>query len=241
MIDTDRNYKKYLSYINKYINRTGVNEFIEWLETTDISTAPASTQYHLSEDGGLVQHSINVCKRLIQLIKMEYGTVDDSPYSVDTVAFVALFHDISKVNFYEKYSRNVKNQENGQWEQVFAYKVKNPNERITFGTSDENSVYILSKFFNLSDEEAVAIRWAEGYSRSNDSSTVALTFEVYEMSKLALLLHMANMMAICIDESSSSGVNGISMPECKECSVDNSDFDEQDSLKPTPETSDCPF
>lgn len=232
-MDVTKNFEVFISYIGNFIKRDGVSKFIEWLvEETDISTAPASTKYHMSREGGLVKHSINVMKRLIRLVQMEYGSIENSPFSKETLAFVSLFHDISKVNFYEKYVRNVKNQENGQWEQIESYRVKEPKDRFVYGSPEENSVYILSKFFDMSIEESSAIRWVEGYSNSNDPSTVASVFSLYGMSNLAVLLHTANLLAICIDESDNVKMNDIVIKE---------EENEQDSLRPTPDTLDCPF
>ena len=231
----NENFEMFVSYINKFINRDGKEEFLEWLYTTDIMYAPASTQYHLSQENGLVVHSLNVMKRLIMLINSEYGSIEKSPFSKETIVLVSLLHDIGKVNFYEKYVKNVRNQENGQWEQVVSYKVKEPRNRLQFGTVGENSVYILQKFFDLSIEEACAIKWAEGYMKSNDPATISSVYNLYGTSKLALLLHLADMLAICADESQDFPlVDVVIEKEEQSC-------DEQDSLKPTPETSDCPF
>ena len=231
----NENFEMFISYINKFINRDGKEKFLEWLLTTDIMYAPASTQYHLSQDGGLVVHSMNVMKRLIKLINMEYGSIEKSPFSRETIVFVSLLHDIAKTNFYEKYSKNVRNQENGQWEQFISYKVKEPKNRLQFGSVGENSVYILQKFFDVSIEEASAIKWAEGYSKSNDTATISAVYNLYGTSRLAVLLHLADMLAICIDESQNFPLVDVEIPQKEE------QYDEQDSLKPTPETSDCPF
>jgi hypothetical protein len=231
----DKNFEIYLTYIEKFIKRKGTDKFIKWLKTTDIASAPASTKYHLSEDGGLIKHSINVMRRLIKLVQMEYGTIENSPYTKETIAFVALFHDISKVNFYEKFERSVKVK--GTWEQSFGYKVR--DNRVSIGFSGENSVYILSKFFDIGVEEASAIRWAEGASSSTDSATIATMYDIYGKSRLCVLLHIADLLAISVDESG----GGKLLDVCVEDEEDEQeDFaDEQDSLKPTPGTEDCPF
>ena len=130
-MNVNKNFELYLAYIEKFIERKGVDKFIGWLKTTDIAVAPASTKYHLSEEGGLIRHSINVMRRLIKLVQMEYGDIDKSPYTKETIAFVALFHDISKVNFYEKFEKSVKVK--GTWEQTFGYKVR--DNRVSIGFS----------------------------------------------------------------------------------------------------------
>ena len=46
----------------KSTNRQGVDGCIEELENLGFFTAPASTAFHLNTEGGLVEHSLNVCK-----------------------------------------------------------------------------------------------------------------------------------------------------------------------------------
>lgn len=195
--DLNKNYRLYKKYLKAYIKRDGIDNFIKWLDTTDAYNAPASTKYHLSEPGGLIQHSLNVFNRLIRLINDEYP--ENCPYSKETIAFVSLLHDVSKINFYEVYNRNVKNS-SGQWEQVPTYSVREENNRLIFGIHEENSVYILNQFFKLSYEEALAIRWHGGCGTSNDPSSQGKMMEAYKVSTLPLLLHIADMQATCIDE-----------------------------------------
>ena len=49
-------------YINllKSTNREGIEKLINFLEKTDFFTAPASTRFHGSYEGGLVEHSLKV-------------------------------------------------------------------------------------------------------------------------------------------------------------------------------------
>lgn len=47
-------------------------------------------------------------------------------YSDETIAIVALLHDVCKINCYKKYMRNQKN-DMGEWEQVEAFKFEDPD------------------------------------------------------------------------------------------------------------------
>ncbi|KAA6301784.1 MAG: hypothetical protein EZS26_002093 [Candidatus Ordinivivax streblomastigis] len=58
---------KFLSIVRENIHRDGINDLLGWLETTDWYSAPASTVYHLNQEGGLLEHSINVYNRLCRL------------------------------------------------------------------------------------------------------------------------------------------------------------------------------
>ncbi len=51
------NREKYISILSKVPN---TERLIEWLCTTDFFTAPASTKYHSSYEGGLCYHSLAV-------------------------------------------------------------------------------------------------------------------------------------------------------------------------------------
>ena len=42
----------------KSTNRLGIEDLISFLEKTDFFTAPASTRFHGSFEGGLVEHSL---------------------------------------------------------------------------------------------------------------------------------------------------------------------------------------
>ena len=168
----------------------------------------------MSEDGGLVQHSLNVFLRLIKLIQAEYPdreVFDDSgniigkestqPYSKETIAIIALLHDISKANFYTTYYRNVKNDETGNWEKVRQFKVRDQSDRIFFGNHAENSIYIIEKFIKLNDTEKLAILYHMGGLAEYDNDyTKGLCYEAYKQCPIALLLHQADMQATCIDE-----------------------------------------
>ena len=197
MIDIEKNYANFIRYIKSYITRDGVDDLIKWLDESDAKVAPASTKYHLSCEGGLIQHSINVFMNMINQMNVRYG--DNCPYSKEQIAIVSLLHDISKVNFYKKIYRNVQNQETGVWEKVPSYCVKDESERLLFASHEENSLYIVSKFLKLGYEEELAIRYHMGNKDSVDSFAQSTTFNAYKVSDLALLLHIADTISM-VDE-----------------------------------------
>lgn len=208
MIITDeqveKNFNEYISLIQNNIKRDGVDRLIKWLENKDTKIAPASTRYHLSCKGGLVAHSLFVYKRLKQLLDMEYKLQDNTttcPYTDETIAIVALLHDISKVDFYEVQERNTKD-ENGNWIKVPVYQVKPDDKRFTFGSHAMNSVYMLSKFINLSYEESLAIlHHMGGLDTTEDTLNCRNISEAYIKSPLALFLHFADELATFKDET----------------------------------------
>ena len=181
------NKERFIQLCTEHIKRPGIDKLLEWLETTDFYTAPSSTKYHGSCQGGLLQHSLNVFDRLVAHTYTVLPEADRP--SLETVAIVALFHDLCKVDFYDVEFRNRKN-EQGQWEKYPCYVV---NDRLPFGHG-EKSVYMLSGFMRLSREEAFAIRFHMGdYSDLN-------TGKAFSMFPLALLTHQADELAAHIDE-----------------------------------------
>lgn len=165
------------------IERSGVLQLVEWLKTTDFFTQPASSRFHSNFTGGLVEHSLKVFDAAQRL--SECWPVPVCPQAVRTCA---LLHDVCKIGAYVVQQRNRKNAK-GQWESYdyFAYaKVKNP-----FGHG-EKSVRMLEKYIELSDEEALAIRWHMGaWGEGTNLGTVSEAME----RPLVLLIHTADMVA----------------------------------------------
>lgn len=170
---------------------TSYNRFktcLDWLRTTDMYTAPASTQYHESFPSGLLFHTLKVYSRIIEL--MELSAFKSVSY--DSATLVALVHDWCKIGLYEQYMRNAKNDETGKWDRVPSYRHKQTGIPLGHGAS---SMYIASKFFRLSQEEAVAIRWHMGAWRvvSSEMDELQLANENYP---LVHLLQFADQLSI---------------------------------------------
>ena len=180
------------------ISRPGADKLLDWLESTDFFDAPASTRYHLSRPGGLVEHSVHVYERLSALKEMEFEFHSNMSFSTETITICGLLHDICKADYYSMEVRNRKN-DHGKWEQYPFYVVK---DQLPYGHG-EKSVYIISCFMKLSREEAMAIRWHMGgfdEAAKGGSSTLGAAFNQFP---LALLLHLADMQATYLDEKES--------------------------------------
>ena len=157
--------ERFIQLYQAFVKRPGADKLLAWLETTDSFEAPASTRFHLSRPGGLVEHSIHVYHRLHDLYVSERQRAEDQPFiellngEEETIAICSLLHDICKANFYTVEMRNRKN-EQGQWEKYPFYVV---DDQLPYGHG-EKSVYIISGFMKLTREEAMAIRWHMGFS-----------------------------------------------------------------------------
>lgn len=188
--------KRFIEIWTNKVSRDGSDAVLSYLEKSGFWTDPASTKYHGAYEGGLLEHSLNVYDRLVQLVNTVLP--EQQRPSDETIAIVALLHDICKSGgYYKRAWRNQKDESTGLWVKVPYYTVDDP---FPYGHG-EKSVYIISSFMKLSREEAIAIRFHMGpfapEVKGGDNS-VSKAFEKYP---LALLLHEADMLASYLDES----------------------------------------
>lgn len=164
---------------------------LNWLRTTDMYTAPGSTRFHDSFAGGLLYHSLKVYNKAMELTALPTFATQ-SNILVDSVALVALTHDWCKIDLYEPYMRNVKNDQTGKWEQVQEYKKNQRGVSLGHGVS---SMFLASKCFKLTVQESIAIRWHMGFCRVADADMDELQMS-NEMYPLVHLLQFADQLAI---------------------------------------------
>ncbi len=172
------------------IQRPGAQRLLEYLnsEDSDFFTAPSSTRFHGSHEGGLVEHSLNVYECLKDyLTRPRTKELYRMDYSEETVALVSLLHDICKLNLYRTEYRNAKNAQ-GVWEKVPYYTIE---DTLPYGHG-EKSVYIISSYMRLTREEAFAIRYHMGFSGIEDKNSIGRAFEMFP---LAFALSVADMEA----------------------------------------------
>ncbi len=180
--------EEFLSIYNGNIKRDGADNFLNYLLKTDFFTAPASTRFHGSHEGGLLEHSLNVYHCLKDYLERDRTKkLYRMNYSEETIALCALLHDVCKVNFYKTDYRNAKN-ERGEWEKVPYYTI---DDTLPYGHG-EKSVYIISGFMRLTREEAFAIRYHMGFSGVEDKNSIGKAFEMFP---LAFALSVADMEA----------------------------------------------
>lgn len=169
---------EFIKIYNENIHREGSDKLLDYLiNKSDFFTAPASTRFHNSFEGGLALHSLNVYYCLKDYLSRERVQNDYGlKCSEETIAIIALLHDICKTNVYVKDFRNVKN-EQGQWERVPTYRYE---DKLPYGHG-EKSVYMISGFMRLTRDEAMAIRWHMGFSGTEDNNTVSNAMEKYHL------------------------------------------------------------
>lgn len=189
--------QKFIEYYQTNIHREGADRLLEWLQTTDFFTAPASTRYHCACPGGLVQHSVNVFEVMTE---KHYDPACDS---MESFALCALLHDVCKAQFYKISTRNVKNEQTGQWEKVPYYTIE---DAFPYGHG-EKSVFLIERFVRLKPAEATAIRWHMG---GFDDAAKGGNFSIsvaYDKYPIAVKLHLADLEATYLREKETSAVN----------------------------------
>jgi hypothetical protein len=191
----------------KSIERDGMDtdRLVHKLENSDFFYAPASTKYHGNYEGGLCEHSLNVYKNLSMLVHSKEG-LDECCYDDNTLKIVALMHDISKMNIYERTAKNEKVYcDEGdkydalgkfKWVTTIGWGMK--SDRFTYGSHEMTSEFIARQFIPLTIDESVAILHHMG-GRNWDSAQDNIT-EVFGQYKIAILLHLADMLASYVDE-----------------------------------------
>ena len=189
--------EEFIDIYQTNIHREGADRLLEWLQTTDFFTAPASTRYHCACPSGLVQHSVNVYEVMME------KHFDPETDSAESFALCALLHDVCKAQFYKISTRNVKNEKTGQWEKVPYYTIE---DAFPYGHG-EKSVFLIERFVRLKPAEATAIRWHMG---GFDDAARGGNFSIsvaYDKYPIAVKLHLADLEATYLREKETSAVN----------------------------------
>src|SRR4030042_5508532 len=147
---------RYTALKDKILERkTEFDAFIEFLETqTTWLTAPASTRFHLSEEKGLINHSVSVAENLLKLRDLLAPEIFD-----ESCVIVGLFHDVGKVGMPGKpYYFPNPNEEQVKSKGV-RYVVNSGLVHIDLAT---RSLYLVARYINLTEDEIQAIRYHDG-------------------------------------------------------------------------------
>ena len=200
-----KNKERFETLMMAVSDRPGFDRLMDYLEKSDFYKAPASTRFHLSCEGGLLQHSLNVYDALIGRMQLqedgEYHYIVSgksiASFSLGTLTVVALLHDICKTGFYAIEYRNKKIYSDAgskrdaagrfDWEVVLTYTV---NDKNPYGHG-EKSVMMIEEFVKLSMEERYAIRWHMGMANCGQEQLQAFNTSC-ELYPLVLLLHNAD-------------------------------------------------
>lgn len=209
MLNNDQiieNKNKFLQLVSEIdIPGADTEGLVEYLCNSDFFEAPASTQYHCNYAGGLCYHSLNVYNNLQQLCDL----YTPGKYEKSSIIAVALLHDISKTNFYEKYIANKKiysangtkhdNQGNFDWFAEEAYKVKDAKGRFLGGEHGFNSLMLANQYIPFTYEESLAL--VHHHFITESGKPLMDITPIYNRYSLCTLLHSADFLSTYIMEA----------------------------------------
>lgn len=175
------------SYIELLLQtkREGIEDLIEFLGTTDLYIAAASTEYIRPYEGGLVEHCLMTTQVALEIYKKfnkDFKEVNES-----SIVLCGLLHDIYKCGMYEKSVRNVK--EDGVWVQ---------KDYISFNRDFVNlghtmkSVMLAQHAIQLSYPEISAI-WLMAHGDNENPDIQKTVYNVRRHNRLALLMETAHL------------------------------------------------
>lgn len=195
IINTDK--EKFIELL-KRVNRSGIENLIDFLEKSDFFTAPDSTKSFRAYEGGLCEHALvryDYLLKLSELSNDQEVVHDDSSYLI-----VGLLADLSKTNYFEQFISNKKvyapdgskhdNMGNFDWVAESAWKVKDAEDRYVFGTLGHNAERMITEFIPLRDEESAAII----HLRSSYENPNLSIIPIYKNYPLAAMLNAAEML-----------------------------------------------
>jgi hypothetical protein len=129
------------------VNRPHTEEVISELERIGFFESPASRHDHLSHEGGLLEHSMNVYHIATLLANDMRLFRNDLPLSKKSIIVASLCHDICKTG---RYHCNVK----GEYEKDYS--------SFPSGHGEASVIWLLQQGYYLEDQELLAIRWHMG-------------------------------------------------------------------------------
>lgn len=203
------------------VQRPGIDKLMSYIRSSDFYTAPASTKYHLSTPGGLLQHSLNVLDAMRDMMAKEYDGKNGNGtpkvkyhYTVagkfvatiteESLVIMALLHDICKTYFYVPGTRNVKVK--GKWKEVPTFTV---NDRMPLGHGPKSAM-LVKEYIKLNSDEMYAIWYHMGFSDDADKLTLGSAIQKFP---IIWALHTADMMATNFMEDTDGNKPEFDAPE----------------------------
>lgn len=194
----------YLEAVGSKDAKKQIEAFRNYLRQTDFYTAPCSTKYHLSRDGGLAEHTYHVLMNMIWL------TLPATAQELGACILAAIAHDLCKIGVYQKQYKSkktyitsdeevpqaayIKEDAGGRfyWADSWYYEFK---DSMPFGHG-RKSAYILMGFFPEIGEEVYSA--VDGHMA--DAAVNAQFMVQLGANPLAMNLHIADALATYLDE-----------------------------------------
>lgn len=205
--------KEIVTALMSKVNRDGVLNLLNFIDKHGYYTAPASTRFHGNYEGGLAEHSINVCAMLYRENKANNGGLTD-----ENIIVCSLMHDLCKLDFYTTEIKNVKtyitdDNRNELKGYMVKYEKVNGVERPFCWVPTESysvdeqlplphgpkSVYILKGYIDVKREEALMISWHMGPYANLASEPYGFNNAVEHQTSIALM-YVADFLASSLYE-----------------------------------------
>ena len=194
------NFQEKITELLLSTKREGIENLIKHMEEQGFFKAPCSTQYHLSKEEGLAEHSCNVLEIAFEIARVLYPEIPR-----DSLIICSLLHDIGKMGQYNKPNyvpnmlkgRATKANPNPEPYQSTA-KPYISNPELLYVDHEVRALSIISKFIDLTEEEQQAILWHNGLYGS-------FKYQIQgNETPLYLILHYADMWASRVVETKES-------------------------------------
>lgn len=179
----------------KKTGREGIDGLIEYMEEAGFFTAPASGGNHLHDEGGLAEHSLNVCHMAEKLSVCLIGGANITDEIRNSVVIAALLHDLGKCGDFGKqmYVPNMikdgrptqKNPEQ-KYKQSEAKPWKRNPDLLPLDHATR-SIKLATLFIDLTEEEEFAIRYHDGLYETANYGVKGHETQLY------MILHWADM------------------------------------------------
>lgn len=182
--------RKYVIDHLKKTKREGIEDLIAYMDDCGFFSAPCSSQYHLSCEFGLVQHTRNVMEIAEKIGVALYGGAEYNKIQ-NSVIISAILHDLGKMGQFDKplYVENrLKNGELGK-------KPYSTNPDLLNIPHEVRSIVIASMFIDLTEEEQFAILYHNGLYGDFKYEIPGKEIPLY------LLIHFADMWASRVIET----------------------------------------
>lgn len=190
--------------------RENMERLIAHMDENGFFVSPCSGSYHLAYEGGLAEHSLNVCKTAIRLLDtLGNDLPEDKKIPEESVIIASILHDLGKMGQFGK-PNYVPNMLKGRATKANPNPEPYQSDKKPFVTNPEllyvdheiRSIQIASQFIQLREEESFAI-----LNHNGMYSNLRYAYSGRE-TPLNLVIHWADMWAARVLETMDITVEG---------------------------------
>lgn len=183
---------------NAIDNKEKSKRFIQWMETHEFFSSPASTKYHANVSGGLAAHSLMVTRQSLvfapAFFKNFLETKRASIYSftASDIFVAGISHDFCKAGFYSIEHRKTKNLQ-GNWTYEPYFKIKSDSRNL--GHGNESVLKLLESLPEYLEKRSVLEAISRHMGFSDLSPNESYNYSNFLQNPLVLLMQFADQSA----------------------------------------------